>query len=125
MNYYFDAWKKYAVFTGRSTRKEYWMFVLINLIASIIVSIVGASLRIKHLDQIYGLAVLLPGIGIGIRRLHDIGRSGWWMLIGLIPIVGTIILIVFQVKEGQPGENKYGTNPKKATNNVPPPTVSI
>jgi uncharacterized membrane protein YhaH (DUF805 family) len=111
MNYYIEVLKKYAVFTGRAGRREFWMFFLFNIIISIVLSIVGKFLHAEILSTLYALAVLLPGIGVGIRRLHDTGRSGWWLLIGLIPIVGCIILIVFWAKQGDAGTNQYGATP--------------
>ncbi len=118
MNWYLQALKKYTVFTGRARRKEYWFFVLFNLLISAALSIVdnitgtssgyGAGL----LGGIYALAVLLPAIAVTIRRLHDTGRSGWWILILLVPVVGCIVLLVFMVLEGQPGDNQYGPSPK-------------
>ncbi len=110
MNYYLEVLKKYAVFTGRAGRREFWMFFLFNILISIVLGIVGKFLHIDILSTLYGLAVLLPGIGVGIRRLHDIGRSGWWLFIGLIPFVGVIILIVYWAQQGMPGANQYGAN---------------
>jgi uncharacterized membrane protein YhaH (DUF805 family) len=111
--------KKYAEFTGRARRKEYWMFVLlvfaIYVVAAIIDGILGMGGMIAGaygpLMTIAALALLVPSIAVGIRRLHDTNRSGWWMLIGLIPIVGSIILLVFFVLEGTRGPNQYGPDP--------------
>jgi len=115
MNYYVEVLKKYAVFTGRARRKEYWMFVLFNILISIGISIVEAILNTGSiLGGIYGLAVLLPAIGVSIRRLHDTNRSGWWLLISLVPLVGAIVLIVFAATDSQPGANQYGPNPKES-----------
>ena len=115
MNWYLDVLKKYAVFSGRARRKEYWMFFLINLIIAFVLGfidgIIGSS---GVLGILYALAVLIPGIAVSIRRLHDTNRSGWWLLIALVPLIGTIALIVFLVQDGQPGENQYGPNPKTA-----------
>jgi uncharacterized membrane protein YhaH (DUF805 family) len=108
MNYYTGVLKKYAVFSGRAGRREYWMFVLFNAIAYVILSIIDAVIHSPILAAIYGLAVIIPSLAVAVRRLHDTGRSGWWLLIGLIPFVGAIILIVFYVLEGQPGDNEYG-----------------
>jgi uncharacterized membrane protein YhaH (DUF805 family) len=119
MNYYTDVLKKYAVFTGRAGRKEYWMFVLMNIVVSIIVGIVGSIIGTKILSDLYVLAVLIPSIAVGIRRLHDTGKSGWWILIGLIPIIGTIIFIVFACQDSQPGDNAYGPNPKGMSSTPP------
>ncbi|MBO4898155.1 MAG: DUF805 domain-containing protein [Clostridia bacterium] len=133
MQYYIDVIKKYAVFGGRARRKEYWMFVLFNAIASYILSFVdnlaGLTLKLGEtpigiLSLIYSLFILLPSLGVCIRRLHDIDKSGWWLLIGLIPIVGWIILLVFYCKEGTAGENQYGADPK-AGEAVPPVNPSI
>ncbi|QKE65280.1 DUF805 domain-containing protein [Aquipseudomonas campi] len=120
MNWYLDVLKKYAVFDGRARRKEYWFFVLFNLIASVVLSIIdgvigtfSAESGIGLLSGVYSLAVLLPAIGVSIRRLHDTNRSGWWLLIGLIPLVGAIVLIVFMVQDSTAGDNQYGANPKQ------------
>jgi uncharacterized membrane protein YhaH (DUF805 family) len=112
MNYYTDVLKKYAVFDGRARRKEYWMFVLFNAIASMILGIVDTAIHSPLLGIVYALGVLIPSLAVAVRRLHDTGRSGWWILIGLVPIVGTVILIVFMVMDSQLGENQYGPNPK-------------
>jgi uncharacterized membrane protein YhaH (DUF805 family) len=113
MDHYIAAWKRYADFTGRSRRKEYWYFVLINIIVSLVLGLIdgvlglGAAEGIGLLGGLYSLAVLLPSIAVGVRRLHDTGRSGWWLLLVLIPLVGPIILIVFLASGSQPGTNKY------------------
>jgi uncharacterized membrane protein YhaH (DUF805 family) len=107
--------KNYAGFSGRARRTEYWMFFLFNLIITLVLDAIGMAIKQGSLlGGIYGLAVLIPGIAVAVRRLHDTGRSGWWLFIGLIPIVGTIVLIVFMATEGQPGDNEYGPNPKLA-----------
>lgn len=120
MNWYLDVLKKYAVFGGRARRKEYWFFVLFNLIVSVVLSIIdgvigtfSAESGIGLLSGVYSLAVLLPAIGVSIRRLHDTNRSGWWLLIGLVPLVGAIVLIVFMVQDSTAGDNQYGANPKQ------------
>ncbi|MEU9453789.1 DUF805 domain-containing protein [Streptomyces sp. NPDC048277] len=114
MNWYVDVLKKYAVFSGRARRQEYWMFFLFNVIISIVLAVVGRVIGFSALGALYSLAVFLPGLGVAVRRLHDIGRSGWAILIALIPLVGTIILIVWLASEGKPEENQYGPNPKYA-----------
>ena len=116
MEWYLEVLRKYAVFTGRARRKEYWMFVLFNFIIYLVLVLVEGLLGFggSVLGGLYSLAVLVPSIAVGIRRLHDIGKSGWFLLIGLIPLIGTIILIVFFVQDSQPGENQYGPNPKGA-----------
>lgn len=116
MNWYLEVLKKYAVFEGRARRKEYWMFFLFNFIIvfalGIIEELIGGPGLISTL---YLLAVLIPSIAVGVRRLHDIGRSGWWLLIGVIPLIGGIVLLVFFVKDSSAGPNQYGANPKGAT----------
>ncbi|GAB3173775.1 DUF805 domain-containing protein [Streptomyces incanus] len=113
MNWYVEVLKKYAVFNGRARRKEYWMFTLFSVIASIVLAIVDAVTGIRVLEFIYAVAVLLPTLAVAVRRLHDTNRSGWWVLIGLVPFVGFIVMLVFLATEGTPGENKYGANPKE------------
>ena len=103
-NHYFD-------FEGRATRKQYWMFVLMYIIISIIVELIDVALGLGFLGAILSLVLLAPSLGIAARRLHDIGRSGWWQLIGLIPIIGWIIMIVWLVTDSAP-DNQYGPNPK-------------
>ncbi|MGB7292897.1 MAG: DUF805 domain-containing protein [Thermodesulfobacteriota bacterium] len=116
MNWYIEVLKKYAVFDGRAHRTEYWMFVLFNVIITILLGLIDGLFGILGvLSGIYGLAVLIPGIAVSIRRLHDTNRSGWWLLISLVPVIGTIVLLVFMVQDTQPGTNEYGPNPKAAT----------
>ena len=119
MGWYFEVLKKYAVFSGRARRKEYWMFVLFNLIIAFILgSIEGISGIASEsypsvLATLYSLAVLIPSLAVGVRRLHDTGRTGWWLLISLAPVVGSIVLLIFMVQDSQQGENQYGPNPKQ------------
>ncbi|MBW8740996.1 MAG: DUF805 domain-containing protein [Streptomyces turgidiscabies] len=114
MNYYLDVLKKYVVFTGRARRKELWMFALFNIIISIVLRIVDSFIGAQILGTVYALAVLLPSLAVGVRRLHDTGRAGWWILLAFVPVVGWIALLVFNCLEGDQGENKYGHNPKLA-----------
>ncbi len=119
MNWYLEVLKKYVDFSGRARRKEYWYFVLFNVIISIVLSVMDGVLGLKTRDGVsplsglYSLAVLLPSIAVGVRRLHDTGRSGWYLLLGLIPCIGGIILLVFAIEDSQFGENEYGPNPKE------------
>ncbi|NJD23812.1 MAG: DUF805 domain-containing protein [Betaproteobacteria bacterium] len=122
MNWYLEAVKKYAVFDGRARRKEYWYFVLFNTIIFVVLTIIDVltgsysqEAGMGLLGGIYTLAVLLPSIAVAVRRLHDTARSGWWLLIALIPLIGAIVLLVFMVKDSSPGQNEYGANPKGAT----------
>ena len=125
MSYYLEVLKKYAVFSGRARRAEYWYFVLFNIIVLIVLSLIdtllGTTTGVSSfgiLSGIYSLAVLIPTLAVTVRRLHDIDRTGWWILINLIPLVGTIVLLVFAVTDGTPGNNKYGPNPKEVTSRV-------
>jgi uncharacterized membrane protein YhaH (DUF805 family) len=116
MNWYLEVIRKYAVFQGRARRKEYWMFFLFNiLIAFGLGFAVGLLTTLLGLDPslvgttstIYNLAILIPGIAVGIRRMHDIGRSGWWIL---FPVVNLVMFCL----DSQSGPNEYGPNPKEA-----------
>ena len=114
MDWYLLVIQRYVEFTGRSRRQEYWMFVLFNLIIAIVLSVIENAIGLKgFFSTIYSLAVLLPSLGVSVRRLHDTNRSGWWLLIALIPLVGAIVLLVFMVQDSQPGANEYGANPKE------------
>lgn len=114
MDWYLEVLKKYAVFTGRARRKEYWMFFLFNVIIAIVLSVIDTSVGLPGvLSTIYSLAILIPGLAVTVRRLHDTSRSGWWLLIALIPILGAIALLVFMMLDSEPGENEYGPNPKE------------
>jgi uncharacterized membrane protein YhaH (DUF805 family) len=104
----------YADFEGRARRTEYWMFFLVNLIIAIVIGIIGRIIHVPVLSTLYSLAVLVPGIAVGVRRLHDTGRTGWWLLISLIPLIGTIWIIVLLASNGDQGSNQYGADPKAA-----------
>ena len=112
-----EAWKavvlqRFAQFSGRAGRAEYWWFVLANFIVMVVLGALSrASVLFLILYSVYALFVLIPSIAVGIRRLHDTNRSGWWLLIALIPLIGSIILIVFFVIAGDPGSNRYGPPP--------------
>ena len=127
MEWYLKVIKNYTGFCGRARRKEYWMFVLFNLIflliAAIIDNILGITFEINngfgtqnlpygYIYLLYSLVVLIPGLAVSVRRLHDVGKSGWFMLIVLIPIIGVIWLLVVTCKDSNVGENEYGQNPK-------------
>ncbi len=124
MNWYLKVLKRYADFNGRARRKEYWMFVLFNTIfafaAMALDNVLGIAMEGIGYGPLYGLyllAVIIPSIAVGVRRLHDIGKSGWMMLISLIPLIGGIWLLVLFLTDGTPGENEYGANPKEITLN--------
>ncbi len=123
MNYYTDVIKKYAAFTGRATRKEYWMFFLINALIGITLNLVEGDVgNMGLISAIYSLALLTPSIAVAVRRLHDTGRSGWWLLIGIFPLIGGIILIYFLVQDSEAGTNIYGARPSSPSDMIPPPT---
>jgi uncharacterized membrane protein YhaH (DUF805 family) len=109
------CFSKYVEFSGRARRAEYWYWVLFAVIASIILgtldSVLFPKLRWEPLSTIFGVATFLPGLAVGVRRLHDIDRSGWWMLIVLIPLIGWIILIVWAIRQGGSGPNRFGFDP--------------
>jgi len=123
MNYFLDVIKNhYADFDGRARRSEYWYFVLFNTLGAIAIMLVtmvlGAMSDILGMVgslayMAYALGLLVPGIAVAVRRLHDTGKSGWWMLIALIPLAG-IVLIVFMCMDSDPGANAFGPNPKEA-----------
>lgn len=104
--------QKYATFGGRARRSELWWFALFAFLVTLVAAIVDVVLNSYLVEAVVFLALLVPYLAVGARRLHDTGRSGWWQLIGFVPLVGTIVLIVFWVQEGQPGSNAYGANPK-------------
>jgi len=117
--WYFEVIKKYAVFGGRAQRSEYWYFLLFNAVVcyslfgvDYMTGLVHQGTTLGLLSSLYNAALLIPGTAVTVRRLHDVNRSGWALLILLIPIVGAIILIVWTAKDSQPGINKYGLNPK-------------
>lgn len=124
MEWYVKVLKQYAEFEGRARRKEYWMFTLVHILIIMalqagMVMLGGMNpessigLVIMSLLGLYSLGVFIPSLAVAVRRLHDTGRSGWWLLIGFVPIIGAIILIVFMVQDSQPGANQYGDNPKE------------
>ncbi|MET8327754.1 DUF805 domain-containing protein [Streptomyces sp. NPDC005181] len=113
MHWYLDVLKQYAVFNGRARRQEYWMYALFNAIAAIIAVVLDLVLgTFPIITVIYYLAILLPSLGVLVRRLHDTGRSGWWVLFAAIPLAGAITLLVFLVSEGERSANAYGPDPK-------------
>jgi uncharacterized membrane protein YhaH (DUF805 family) len=120
MKWYLKVLNQYADFSGRARRSEYWMFTLFNVIFAIVAmildNVLGTAIQGIGYGLIYILYVLvlfIPGLAVAARRLHDVGKSGWMFLIVLIPIVGAIWLLVLFCKDGQPGDNKWGQNPKE------------
>ena len=119
MNWYLDVLKnKYATFSGRARRQEFWMFALISFIVSLIFFAIDIGLTMVigfgFLNILYSLAVLVPSVALGVRRLQDSGKSALWILIAFVPFIGAIVLLIFFVMDSEPGENKYGPNPKGA-----------
>lgn len=112
MKYFLYCLKHYVDFNGRAPRAEFWYFVLFNLIIALVVGGVGYAIGFSKLSSLYSLLVLLPTLAVSVRRLQDTGKSGWFILVGLIPLVGVLILIYFYAQDSQPGENQYGANPK-------------
>lgn len=119
MNWYLNVLKNYATFSGRARRKEYWMFVLFNMIFAIVAmildSVIGltiGSFGYGYIYIVYTLAMLLPALAVSVRRLHDVGKSGWFLFIALIPLIGSIWLLVLLCTNGNAGENGYGSDPK-------------
>ncbi|MDC0761036.1 MULTISPECIES: DUF805 domain-containing protein [Brevibacillus] len=112
MHWYTSVLKKYVAFEGRARRQEYWMFTLFNIIVSMVIALVDYLIGTGSiLGMIYSLAVLLPSLSVTARRLHDTGKSGWWILLSFIPLIGAIVLLIFLCKDSE-GDNKYGANPK-------------
>lgn len=121
MNFYLNVFKKYAVFRGRSGREEYWTFNLISMLIGIALMITdtlnnsfSTGLEIGLLSGTYLLATLVPSLSVSVRRLHDTGRSGWWLLVALIPLVGYVALLVFLAQQSKPARNRYGVNPAES-----------
>jgi len=115
MQDYLAAFRKYAVFTGRSRRKEYWGFFVVNLLVILLLTLAfgrgGDEQSLPFPIILYFLVVLAPALGVGIRRLHDTDRTGWWMLVTFIPFIGGLVFLVFMLLPGTKGENRYGADP--------------
>ena len=110
-----SVYSNYVNFQGRARRSEYWWFYLFYIIVAVVLQVLTATVSETLGGVLYLLFVLgtfLPMLAVAVRRLHDTGKSGWWILLALIPIVGAIVLIIFYVGDSQPGANKYGPNPK-------------
>ena len=107
--------ENYCSFTGRASRSEYWWYALFAfIVGSVVAAVFSFNDTVEQvMTSLCGLALLLPGLGVSIRRLHDTGRSGWWVLINLIPAVGWIVFLVFAVQPSQPSANEYGPVPNQ------------
>ncbi|MDO5017573.1 MAG: DUF805 domain-containing protein [Porphyromonas sp.] len=113
--------RKYSVLSGRARRKEYWGFQLFSFLFFLPVNVpyvcaqigvINSSLTVTTLYFLIAIFFFMPSLAVSVRRLHDIGKSGWWLLIGLIPLIGTLVLLYYYIKEGDHGENRYGPDPK-------------
>jgi uncharacterized membrane protein YhaH (DUF805 family) len=120
MNWYLKVMKQNEIFTGRAQRAEYWYFVLFYAIVYIVLMVVDVALGLYNIESgfgvlsgIWALIHIVPGIGVAVRRLHDIGKSGWWYLLVLIPLVGIFIILIFLAKDSV-NNNQYGISPKKS-----------
>jgi uncharacterized membrane protein YhaH (DUF805 family) len=113
MEWYMAVLQKFAQFDGRSRRKEYWMFLLVNLVISLVLTLASKAVSILGmLSLLYSLAVFIPSLAVSVRRLHDTGKSGWFLLIAFVPLLGALLLLYWMAQEGEPGPNQYGPNPK-------------
>lgn len=121
MNYYSICLSKFADFSGRARRREYWTFALVNCLIAMLLLILGLAFgedspASNIMVTIFYLIMLVPNLSVSVRRLHDIGKSGWYMFLGLIPLIGGLILLVWALMDSEPGENQYGKNPKEGDN---------
>ena len=105
---------QYTGFSGRARRSENWWFFLFSFLVSMVASVIDTALNSVLLGIIVTLGLILPSLAVGIRRLHDTGRSGWWLLIALVPLAGAIVLLVFYCQDSEPGPNRFGSSPKEA-----------
>lgn len=117
MNYYSICLSKFADFSGRARRREYWTFALVNGLIALILLILGLAFgedspASNIMVTIFYLIMLVPNLSVSVRHLHDIGKSGWWLFIGFIPLIGSLLLLVWSLMDSEPGENQYGENPK-------------
>jgi uncharacterized membrane protein YhaH (DUF805 family) len=121
MNYFFEALGKYAVFGGRARRSEYWYFVLFSCLIAFALAAAGFAIAAgtggpptlaRYFVDLFSVLILLPSLGVSVRRLHDVGMSGWWLLLNLVPL-GGLVLIYFYCQDSQNGPNIYGPNPKE------------
>lgn len=123
MNWYIKGLSNFINFTGRARRSEYWYFTLGNVLVFIVLSgLISVFIdAVESLPEevaigivgLFMLTMIIPSLAVSVRRLHDTGRSGWWLLISLIPYVGSIVLLIFYIQDSEPGTNKWGRNPKR------------
>lgn len=120
MNHYSICLSKFADFSGRARRREYWTFALVNCLIATLLLILGLAFgedspASNIMVTIFYLIMLVPNLSVSVRRLHDIDKSGWYMFLSLIPLIGGLILLVWALMDSEPGENQYGKNPKEET----------
>lgn len=118
MNYYSICLSKFADFSGRARRREYWTFVLVNCLIALLLLTLGLTFgedspASNIMVTIFYLIMLVPNLSVSVRRLHDIGKSGWYTFLSLIPLIGGLILLIWSLMDSEPGENQYGKNPKE------------
>ncbi len=120
MKYYFKAFNNFSNFNGRARRKDYWMYLLFNLIFGLVAIILDnvfglafESIGYGVIYLLYSLITFIPSLSVTVRRLHDKSKSGWYILLAIIPIIGGIVLLFILAADGDPGENEYGMNPKE------------
>ena len=118
MSYYSICLSKFADFSGRARRREYWTFALVNCLIAMLLLILGLAFgedspASNIMVTIFYLIMLVPNLSVSVRRLHDIGKSGWYMFLSLIPLIGGLILLIWSLMDSEPGENQYGKNPKE------------
>jgi uncharacterized membrane protein YhaH (DUF805 family) len=104
--------QRYARFSGRARRKEFWTFILVNTLITLVLGGIDAVLNTSSAALLYSLATIIPTLAVGSRRLHDTGRSGWWQLIAVVPFIGAVVLIVLMALDSEHGPNQHGPNPK-------------
>ncbi|MGN6636638.1 MAG: DUF805 domain-containing protein [Oryzihumus sp.] len=107
-----SGFAKYVTFSGRARRSEYWFWALFAFIVGAVANVISNAAHTQIISYVVSLALFLPGLAVAVRRLHDTSRTGWWVLIAIVPIVGAIVLIVFLAQDSVPGDNAWGPNPK-------------
>ncbi len=121
---YIGVLQKYAVFEGRASRREFWVFNIMNALLALGVSILSSAFGAAFLSVLmllYFIAIFVPSLAVSIRRLHDIDKSGWWILIGIIPVLGGIIQFIFYILPGTEGPNRFGAAPYQSNHRNPAP----
>jgi uncharacterized membrane protein YhaH (DUF805 family) len=114
------GFSNYFTFSGRATRAENWWFVLFTVTGRLVLGVIGGFAGLPGvLDGVFWIVTLIPSLAVGVRRLHDINRTGWWLLLWPVPVIGWIVLIVWAIKHGDEGSNKYGPDPRQATSQQP------